>query len=294
MNTSRKKGRCSPASVFFCYHLGMSDLFFDIDGTLVSHQQGLIPSARKAVIEARQNGHRCFIATGRHLKALNAISSLPADGIIYCNGAGIYYHDEIIQTKAIPHDIVQKTLIAAEEREGTYTVMSSWISYKNEKEMKRTEEAVKTDPRYHTVEERLLALGAEDFTNYHHEEILKIDIGFDTEEIMDDFLTVMDPSLHLASTAGYHVEEGKRSGEITRADVNKGTAIRDLVAYLHGDMNDTYGFGDSSNDLEMLKTCHTGIAMGNGFADVKAQADYVTDTVDQDGVYKAMKHFHLI
>lgn len=272
----------------------MSYLFFDIDGTIVSHQTGLSRSAAEAIRKARKKGHICFIATGRHLHALRAIEGVEYDGIIYCNGGGIFYHDAILKTRPIPHDIVQKTLIQAEERAGCYTVMSSYISFKNQKEMKRTSELVKIDPRYNTLADRLLALGASDFEAYRHEEILKIDIGFDTEKIMEDFQKVMDPSLHLASMAGFRVEEGRRSGEITRKDVNKGTAIQEVVKLLGGSIEDTYGFGDSGNDLEMLRTCHTGIAMGNGSEDVKREAQYITDTVDHDGVYKAMAHFHLI
>jgi Cof subfamily protein (haloacid dehalogenase superfamily) len=272
----------------------MSYLFFDIDGTLVSHRTGLIRSAAEAIERARAKGHVCFIATGRHLHALKVIEGVAYDGIIYCNGAGIFYHDQIIETRPMPHDTVQKTLIQAEERDGAYTVMSSYISFKNEKEMKRTAEMVKHDPRYHSLADKLLAVGASDFEAYRREEILKIDIGFDSEEIMADFQKVMDPSLHLASMAGFHVEEGRKSGEITRKDVNKGTAIREAVAYLHGDMNDTYAFGDSGNDLEMLRMCHTGVAMGNGSDEVKREAQIVTDTVEHDGVYHAMEKLGLI
>ena len=272
----------------------MSCLFFDIDGTILSHDIGLIPGAIKAITQARENGHTCFIATGRHLNALSSIEGVPYDGVIFCNGAGIYYHDQILETSPIPHDIVQKTLIQAEEKAGAYTVMSSYISFKNEKEMKRTEEMVKKDPRFRTLAERMKYLGASDFEAYRHEDILKIDIGFDSEEIMNDFMAHMDPSLHLAATAGFHVNEGRRSGEITRQDVNKGSAIIRVVQMLGMDMNDTFGFGDSGNDVEMLETCAVGTAMGNASDDVKQKADCVTDTVENDGVYKAMKAYGLI
>ena len=111
---------------------------------------------------------------------------------------------------------------------------------------------------------------------------------------MNDFMAHMDPSLHLAATAGFHVNEGRRSGEITRQDVNKGSAIIRVVQMLGMDMNDTYGFGDSGNDVEMLETCAVGTAMGNASDDVKQKADCVTDTVENDGVYKAMKAYGLI
>ena len=53
-------------------------------------------------------------------------------------------------------------------------------------------------------------------------------------------------------------------------------------------------FGDGENDLTML--CHAGIgvAMGTASGEVKAQADYVTGTVDEDGIVAALQHFGLI
>lgn len=44
----------------------------------------------------------------------------------------------------------------------------------------------------------------------------------------------------------------------------------------------------------MMEVCGTGIAMGNGTDEIKQHADYVTDEADNDGIYKALKHFELI
>ena len=44
----------------------------------------------------------------------------------------------------------------------------------------------------------------------------------------------------------------------------------------------------------MIKHAHIGVAMGNANKEVKEIADYITDDVDNDGVYKALKHFNLI
>ena len=57
---------------------------------------------------------------------------------------------------------------------------------------------------------------------------------------------------------------------------------------------ETIAFGDAENDLEMLKFAGIGVAMGNGEEQVKAQADYVTADVDDDGIAKALRHFGLI
>ena len=47
-------------------------------------------------------------------------------------------------------------------------------------------------------------------------------------------------------------------------------------------------FGDGDNDIEMLKYVQIGVAMGNAGCEVKADADYITDSVDNDGIMKAL------
>ena len=53
-------------------------------------------------------------------------------------------------------------------------------------------------------------------------------------------------------------------------------------------MEETVAIGDSSNDVAMLKRAGCSIAMGNGTDEVKALADYVTATVEEDGIWKAL------
>lgn len=272
----------------------MKYLFFDIDGTLVSHQKGLLPSAKAAIEETRRQGNLCFIATGRHLSALGLLEGLQTDGIIYCNGAGIYYNNEILMTREIPHTICSQTVFQAEEREGAYSLMSSYVTFKNEAEMARMRKSIVFDHRFATFEEKLQAYGAKPFTEYRRQEILKIDIGFENESIMADFRKVMSPELKLVSTAGYHIEEGERSGEITRKDVSKGSAIQILIDKLGGSIADTYAFGDSGNDIEMIQMCHMGIAMGNGTDEVKKKAGFITKDINEDGLAYAMEQLGLV
>ena len=53
-------------------------------------------------------------------------------------------------------------------------------------------------------------------------------------------------------------------------------------------------FGDGENDMGMMALAGISVAMGNGEEQVKAMASYVTDTVEQGGVSKALRHFGLL
>lgn len=59
-------------------------------------------------------------------------------------------------------------------------------------------------------------------------------------------------------------------------------------------VEDTIAFGDAMSDKEMLMFCHIGVAMGNSKPELKEIADYVTTDVNDDGLWKAFKHFNLI
>ena len=53
-------------------------------------------------------------------------------------------------------------------------------------------------------------------------------------------------------------------------------------------------FGDGKNDVDMLTHAGFGVAMGNACEEAKAAADYVTDDVDENGIFNALRHFNVI
>ena len=73
----------------------------------------------------------------------------------------------------------------------------------------------------------------------------------------------------------------------------KGNAIRLLTKHANIDLKDTIAFGDGNNDVSMLKLVHCGIAMGNGTEEAKQAADFVTDSIFDDGIYKALIRLNL-
>ena len=77
-------------------------------------------------------------------------------------------------------------------------------------------------------------------------------------------------------------------------DGGKDKGIIEYCKLRNIDLKDTMAFGDGDNDIEMLKTVGIGVAMGNGIDTVKAAADYITDSIKEDGVYNALVHFGVI
>ena len=82
--------------------------------------------------------------------------------------------------------------------------------------------------------------------------------------------------------------------DIVPKDSGKDKGIIEYCKLRNIDIKDTMSFGDGDNDREMLKTTGIGVAMGNAIDSVKVVADYITDRIDEDGIYNALVHFGVI
>ena len=81
--------------------------------------------------------------------------------------------------------------------------------------------------------------------------------------------------------------------EFSSRTLNKLDATGVILDRLGVSYEETMAIGDSSSDLEIIKTCGIGVAMGNAPEDIKAAADAVTDTNTEDGLAKAFEKFIL-
>ena len=76
--------------------------------------------------------------------------------------------------------------------------------------------------------------------------------------------------------------------------INKGVGLKNLMEHLHLNKDEVMYYGDNYNDVEAMSMIDHAIAMGNAVDDIKKIAEYVTDSCDSDGIYKALKHYELI
>ena len=82
--------------------------------------------------------------------------------------------------------------------------------------------------------------------------------------------------------------------EIVPKGFNKATGIQEMCRLLAIAHEDTYSFGDSTNDLDMLEYTAHSACMGDGMQQAKDVADYVTAPLWEDGIYKACEHYGLL
>ena len=82
--------------------------------------------------------------------------------------------------------------------------------------------------------------------------------------------------------------------DITVRGVDKASGMRDMLAACSLGADAAMACGDGGNDVPMLRAAGVGVAMGNGCDPAKQAADYVTADVDDDGLAKALKYYHVI
>ena len=82
--------------------------------------------------------------------------------------------------------------------------------------------------------------------------------------------------------------------DIIPKGVSKISGINEIMKRYDIDVSETMAIGDGQNDIPMIKYCAIGIAMGNSYEEVKKYADYITDDIDEDGLYNALKHYELV
>lgn len=81
--------------------------------------------------------------------------------------------------------------------------------------------------------------------------------------------------------------------EINAKNVDKGNALLKLGQILGISREEIMAFGDGTNDRKMLEKVGTGVAMSNGTEEVKAAADYITVSNDEEGVAKFIEQYVL-
>ena len=256
-------------------------LFFDIDGTLVSFQTHEIPpSTILALTQAKANGHRVFIATGRPpiiITNLGAIEHL-IDGYVTTNGALCFVGSEIVACNAIPQEEARRVVDdAVAKRYGLIVIGERDIAVLDPKgdvdDIFRRQLAVQNLNQAKPVEEVL------------SQRVLQLTAFFDS-----DYERLMMTRIPGCISGRWH----PAFTDITAWGADKGEGLL-LMATREGiDPKYTMAFGDGGNDTSMIRAAGIGVAMGNAIEALKKEADYVTTSVDDDGILNALRAFAII
>lgn len=273
-------------------------LFIDVDGTLVDYENNLPKSAVEAIRKARQNGHRVYISTGRSKAEIyQNLWDIGLDGMIGGNGSYVEDHGHVVMHQMITKEQCVRIVDWLHYRGLEFYLESNNGLFASEQFETRASGTIKEyakrkghDGSEHITVRKIfpdMVFGGE----LYRDDLNKVSYVLDSYQ---DFLDTKEQFPDFESGTWGGKGEEALFGDLGIKDITKANAIEKLLSYLKADRSDTIGFGDAKIDIPMLEYCAYGVAMGSGGDEIKEMADYITDDVDKDGLYKAFVKLNLI
>lgn len=256
-------------------------IFFDIDGTLLSFKTHQVPdSTQQAFQLLKEKDIKVFVSTGRSFNQLGHIRYLDFDGFITFNGGYCVTKDEqvIYKNNIIQEDIRSLLDYAKHHPELTFSFMS-------DKEISLNQVTPEVLKMYQQVNVNTPPIrNYED--NFDLESVMQINVFINPEQEAEFMENVMPNSIASRWTPIF--------ADVNPMGQSKKVGIDVFLEHFGIALSETMSFGDGGNDITMLAHTQIGIAMGNANPEVKEIADYITDDVDSNGIWNALKYFEVI
>ncbi|MDR1814172.1 MAG: Cof-type HAD-IIB family hydrolase [Tannerella sp.] len=253
-------------------------IFLDIDGTMVSFKTHRMPdNTKEALMEARRRGVKVFVATGRHFSDINNLDNLEFDGYITLNGAYCTADGKVLFKKSIPRNNVEAFIHydTTVERVPCFFVDADSVTANGVFDItERMMKLVEFPPR-----------PVLDSTAFLDREIFQLTAFFSTEKEPEIMRFLPD----CQATRWYPT-----FADIVAKGIDKSVGIQEVIRRFGLSREEIMTFGDGGNDITMLRYAGIGVAMGNAEEEVKQSADYITTSVDDDGVGEALRRFGVI
>lgn len=258
-------------------------VFFDIDGTLWDQKMQVPKSAGAAIQKLRENGSYAFLCSGRSRAAIQArelLEGIGFDGILAGCGTYIEFEGNMIYEKTLSQEeLVYLFSVFGKAKspvvlEGKKYLYADFGQFLENPYIMLLKEAL--GDGFQPLEKHAGRYDASKLTAYVAQEGSGAAL---TEELSEKYELLF----HTAEII-----------ELLPKGFSKASGIRRICDYLKIAREDTYAFGDSVNDVEMLRHVGCGIAMGNASEAAKEAADYVTADLHDDGIEKGLRHFGLI
>lgn len=256
-------------------------VFFDIDGTIYDYRRGIPDDVPKAIEKLRENGILAAICTGRtKVMIFEKIYNLGFDALIAGGGTYVEYEGKVFINQQLKPEESDEVIFAMREHgfipvpEGTENIYFDL-----------TMEGATTDS----------------FINLYRSEIpteiLNIEVGKVKANKVSGRFTVksdLDGMYAKLKDKFTFVNHKNRLIELIPIGISKATGIEILIKEIGISKENTYAFGDSFNDFEMLKFVKHGIAVGNADPELKKHIKIHTKDIFENGISEGLKELGLI
>ncbi|AOZ94828.1 Cof-type HAD-IIB family hydrolase [Paenibacillus crassostreae] len=262
-------------------------IVLDLDDTLLMDDHTISPRTKKALMDAQDAGVKVVLASGRPTFAMTHIAKeleLEKYGsfILSFNGATITNcatNEQLFSSTLSPETVHELYHISKEEKVWIHTYVGDDIVTPVNNEYTDIEAVITGMP----------IIQVDLFDEAIHEPVVKVLMVEAPEK-----LVILEKKLQQQLVGKLNVTRSKPYFlEFTEVGVDKGTSLHQLIQKLNIKQEEVIAIGDSYNDLAMIEFAGLGVAMGNAPDDIKAIANFVTDTNMEDGVAKVVETYIL-
>lgn len=264
--------------------MGYRLLASDIDGTLITSNQELTSETLKAIEELKAKGKFFTLSTGRPIMGVSKYIHLVSPGIplISYNGAMIIRPDngEIIYERGLSESSAREIIRRGNERK---TIVIVWA--KNMLFVNKINEYVEGYQRI-TGETLNLIYDPEEVIAMGVTKCLWLDSAENISSYNDELREKPIEGVTFCTSTPMLLEfmcEG----------VSKGEGLKKVCEYCGVDISEAIAAGDELNDMSMIEAAGLGVAMGNAHNAIKAAANHITLTNDENGLAATIKEFML-
>lgn len=262
---------------------------FDMDGTVLNDEKKILKETKEALEQAARAGIEIVPATGRPFCGISD-EIYRLDGVRYVlttNGAGIYERDSktCLYEDAIPLSAYLPMLAEVE----AYDVMADTFLKGGALMTKRKRDflprmRLTKEIRDYILSSRQVVESQVDYLRERGEDVEKLTINFayDEDGHRIDYDAVWEVLKKYPDVNA--VSGGMKNIEVTKKGVSKASGLLYLGKKLGIAPEEMMVFGDSGNDLDMIKMAGIGVAMANAEPEVLKAADFVTKSNNENGV----------
>ena len=257
-------------------------VFFDYDGTLADEKKGIYyptETTKKALKKLSQNGYMVVLATGR-AKCYVPDTGVDFDGYITSNGAVAEVEGEIIMQDFFSDSDV----IALIEK---FESMDLYYSMENSKQCFARD----INNLGFTAMLDNFNIPKNIFTNLDKNNLPK------TSKMLLVYNTdgeIKYLSDYFNNRFCFYKHRKFNSADVTKYEIVKAVGAKAICENFNISKNNVYAFGDGTNDYDILAYASHGIAMGYHNKALDDVCEMITDTVENEGIYKALVHYKLI
>lgn len=258
----------------------------DLDGTLTNHDKVVTPRTRQALLKAQDHGVIVVLASGRPTYGITPVAEcleLDKRGgyILSYNGGNIVNAKtgEKLFSQFLPDTVIPILYKYAKEHQ------HALLGYVGNEIITES-----TDDQYVKEESRINKMNIRKVENLlealepHPTKLLMTGDPSDMIKAENELVEILGEKMDIFRSAPFFLE-------LVPKGIDKAQSLLRLLSKLNLTPSDLMAFGDGYNDLSMLKLAGMGVAMANAAPEVRAEANYVTLSNEEDGVAEALNHF---